>query len=59
MYRVRERVRQTYPGPIKNDPLFESIKDEPQFQYIVSDVEAKYQAENDHVRKWIEAQEKL
>ena len=41
---------------IKNDPLFESIRDEPEFQQIVRDVEAKYQAEHERVRKWLEEQ---
>ena len=39
---------------IKNDPLFDSIRDEPEFQQIVRDVEAKYQAEHKRVRKWLE-----
>jgi TolB-like protein len=41
---------------IKEDPLFDSIKDEPEFQQIVGDVEAKYQAEHERVRKWLEEQ---
>ena len=39
---------------IKNDPLFDSIRDEPEFQQIIRDVEAKYQAEHERVRKWLE-----
>jgi hypothetical protein len=41
---------------IKEDPLFDSIKDEPEFQQIVRDVESKYQAEHERVRKWLEEQ---
>jgi len=41
---------------IKNDPLFDSIRDEEEFQKIVRDVEAKYQAEHERVRKWLEEQ---
>jgi len=44
---------------IKIDPLFDSIRDEPEFQQIVRDVEAKYQAEHERVRKWLEEQEML
>jgi len=44
---------------IKNDPLFDSIRDEPEFQQIVRDLEAKYQAEHERVRKWLEEQEML
>jgi TolB-like protein len=41
---------------IKTDPLFNSIRNEPEFQQIVMDVEAKYQAEHERVKKWMEAQ---
>lgn len=41
---------------IKHDPLFNSIREEPRFQAIVKDVEAKYQAEHDRVGKWLEEQ---
>ena len=41
---------------IKTDPLFDSIRDEEEFQQIMKDVEAKYQAEHERVRKWLEEQ---
>jgi len=41
---------------IKTDPLFNSIRNEPEFQQIVRDIEAKYQAEHERVRKWLEEQ---
>jgi TolB-like protein len=41
---------------IKTDHLFDSIRNEPEFQQIVRDVEAKYQAEHERVRKWLEEQ---
>ncbi len=44
---------------INNDPLFESIRDEPEFQQIVRDVEAKYQAEHERVRQWLEENDML
>ena len=37
-----------------NDPLFDNIRGEPEFQQIVRDVEAKYQAEHERVRHWLE-----
>ncbi len=39
---------------LKNDPQFNSIRNEPKFQRILKDVEAKYQAEHERVRKWLE-----
>jgi tetratricopeptide (TPR) repeat protein len=41
---------------IKADPLFDSIRNEPGFQRIIRDVEARYQAEHERVRKWLEKQ---
>jgi tetratricopeptide (TPR) repeat protein len=41
---------------IKHDPLFNSIRNEPEFLQIAKDVEAKYQAEHERVRKWLEEQ---
>jgi TolB-like protein/AraC-like DNA-binding protein/Tfp pilus assembly protein PilF len=37
----------------KNHPLLDPIRQEPRFQKILKDVEAKYQAEHERVRKWL------
>jgi TolB-like protein/Tfp pilus assembly protein PilF len=39
---------------MKTDPLFNSIRNEPEFQQIAKEIEAKYQAEHERVRKWLE-----
>jgi hypothetical protein len=44
---------------IKRDPLFDSIRDDPEFQQIDRDVEAKYQAEHEQIRQWLEENEML
>jgi tetratricopeptide (TPR) repeat protein len=44
---------------LNNDPLFDNIRNEPEFHQIVSDVEAKYQAEHERVRQWLEENEML
>jgi tetratricopeptide (TPR) repeat protein len=44
---------------IKTDPLFNSIRNEQEFQQIAKDIEAKYQAEHERVRKWLEEQGNL
>jgi tetratricopeptide (TPR) repeat protein len=41
---------------IKTDPIFNSIRNEPEFQQIAKEIEAKYQAEHERVRKWLETQ---
>ena len=41
---------------IKNDPLLDNIRDEPEFKQIVMDMEAKYLAERDQVSKWLKEQ---
>jgi len=38
----------------KHDPLFVSIRNEERFQKILQNMEAKYQAEHERVRKWLE-----
>ena len=38
---------------VKRDPLFNSIRNEPEFQQIATDIEAKYQAEHERARKWL------
>lgn len=43
----------------KNDPLFNGVRDEPEFRKIQKEVEAKYQAEHERVRKWLEERGKL
>jgi TolB-like protein len=40
----------------KHDPLFNSISNEERFQKILQNVEAKYQAEHERVKKWLEKQ---
>jgi tetratricopeptide (TPR) repeat protein len=44
---------------LKTDSMFDSIREEPEFQQIVLDVEAKYQAEHERVRQWLEENEML
>ena len=43
----------------KKDPLFDSLRDEPEFQQILRDVEAKYQAEHERVGQWLEEKDIL
>jgi len=43
----------------KDDPMFDSIRDEPEFQQIIKDIEAKYQAEHESVRRWLEEHDML
>ena len=42
-----------------HDPLFDSIRDEPEFQQIVGVVQTKYQAEHERVRQWLEENDML
>jgi TolB-like protein/Flp pilus assembly protein TadD len=44
---------------LKADPAFNDIRDEPEFKQIFSDIEAKYQAEHERVRKWLEENDLL
>jgi hypothetical protein len=44
---------------LQSDFGYANIRNEPEFQKIVKDVDAKYQAEHERVRKWLEEQGKL
>jgi TolB-like protein/Tfp pilus assembly protein PilF len=44
---------------LRDDPMFDSIRNEAEFQQILKDTEAKYQAEHERVRKWLEENDLL
>jgi TolB-like protein/AraC-like DNA-binding protein/Tfp pilus assembly protein PilF len=44
---------------MKKDPVFNSFRNEPEFQQIARDIEARYQAEHEKVRKWMEENKML
>jgi len=54
IYNQRERMQLWMVKVIMIDPLFDNIRDEPEFKQIVREVEAKYQAEHERVRQWLE-----
>ena len=58
-FKQRETLQLWMVTLINNDPLLDSIRDEPKFQQIVQDVEAKYQAEHERVRQWLEENDML
>jgi hypothetical protein len=37
----------------KDDPMFESIRNEPEFKSIFKDIETKYLNEHERIRKWL------
>jgi len=41
------------------DPLFENIRDKPEFQRILRDQTSKYKAEHERVRKWLKENDML
>jgi TolB-like protein len=54
-----EEVRYQMVLLMKRDELFESIRNEPEFQQILKDIETKYQALHERVRQWLEENEML
>jgi hypothetical protein len=56
IFNQRQRMSLLFVMFMKTDPLFNSIRNEPEFQKIARDVEAKYQAEHERVRIWLEEQ---
>ena len=59
IFSQRQIIHNWYVWLVKNDVLFESIRDEPEFQQIVKDMETKYQAEHERVRQWLEENDML
>ena len=39
---------------IKYDPMYDNLREEPEFQQIVREIEAKYEAEHERVGQWME-----
>jgi TolB-like protein len=56
IYNQRPNINLWVRRYIKYDPLFDGIRNEPEFQNIVKDMDAKYQAEHDRVQKWLKEQ---
>jgi hypothetical protein len=44
---------------LERSPFFDAMKDDHEFRKIVGEMHAKYQAEHEKVRKWLEKQGKL
>ncbi len=44
---------------LRDSPLLENIRDEPGFLQIINEIEAKYQAEHERVRQWLEENDML
>ena len=61
-YQFLDEVNKRHSFPLwwvtlfKQHPMFNPIRQEPRFQKILKDVEAKYQAEHERVRKWLVSQ---
>ena len=59
IFNQKQKVSLMWLFYVKNDPSFDSIRDEPEFQQIVKEIEVKYEAEHERVRKWLENHEML
>jgi hypothetical protein len=52
-------MNQPWLNILNYDPMFDNIRDDPEFQQIVRDMEAKYHADHERVRKWLEENDLL
>ena len=50
----RQKIPLWIVNVIKIDPMFDSLRDEPDFQLIVKELEDDYTAEHERVKKWLE-----
>jgi len=55
----RQRMPLWMVKDINNDPLFDNLRNDLEFQQIAKDIEAKYQAEHERVRHWLEENDML
>jgi TolB-like protein len=44
---------------LNTDPMFESMRSEPEFHKIILDIESKYQIEHERVKQWLEENDML
>jgi TolB-like protein/tetratricopeptide (TPR) repeat protein len=58
-YKQIQKVSDFYINYIKYDPWFDFIRDEHEFQVILSEIETKFQAEHERIRKWLEGNSML
>lgn len=59
IFNQRERMPYWLINLVKQDPLFDNIREEPEFQQILREIEAKYQAEHERVGRWLEENDML
>ena len=59
LFNELERIPLWWLDLFRIDPLFDSLRDEPEFQQILRDNEAKYQAEHERVSQWLEENDML
>jgi TolB-like protein len=59
LFTQRETFNLFHVTIINNEFLFDGIREEPEFQRMVNDIEAKYQAEHERVRQWLEENDML
>jgi hypothetical protein len=54
----RERLA-VYVTEVKNDPLYDAIRDEPEFILITTELENNYAIQHERVRQWLEENDML
>jgi hypothetical protein len=59
LFNQRQRMPLYMIKEIKNNPLFDNIRDESEFQQIVEDVETKYKTEHERVKNWLDENDML
>ena len=43
----------------RNDPIFDKVRNHPEFKRIYKEMEAKYFAEHERIRQWLEENDML
>jgi len=58
-YNQKQKINAWMAECIKIDLMLKSLRDEPEFKEIVSDLEAKYQTEHERINQWLEENDML
>ncbi|MGW8316307.1 MAG: tetratricopeptide repeat protein [Bacteroidales bacterium] len=55
----KQKRMEIYVMQYRDSPIFENIRNEPEFLRLITEMELKYQAEHERVRQWLEENEML
>ncbi len=59
IFTAKQSMPYYVPAYIEVEPFWDKVRDDPEFQAVFQEIDAKYQAEHERVRRWLEENEML